>query len=76
MKEEDILRGVTINAAKALNKEEEWGCLNVGGKADITVLEWAEEGFLLMDKSENILESKEGYRCVMTVADGEVIYTR
>ena len=75
MKEKDIFRSVTSNAAKALGKEGEWGCLKVGGKADIAVLEWTDDGFSLTDKAGHVLESNEGYRCVMTVADGEVIYT-
>ena len=74
MSEEEIFRAVTSSPAKALGKENEWGCLTVGGCADIAVFDYIGEGFDMTDKSGNHIESKSGYRCVLTVADGEVVY--
>ena len=74
MAEEDILRSVTSQPAKALGKEGVWGSLSVGGPADIAVLEYTDEPFRLEDKAGNVLESSKGYRCRMTVADGVVVY--
>ncbi len=74
MNEEDIFRMVTSNPAKALGKENEWGYLYVGRRADIAVLEYTDEGFDLINKSGPQIKSEKGYRCVLTIADGEVVY--
>lgn len=76
MHEEDIFRAVTSTPAKALGKENEWGYLQIGRAADIAVLDYTDEGFDLTDKAGNRIASETGYRCVLTVADGEVIYKR
>ena len=74
MQEEDIFRAVTSNPAKALGKESEWGYLRVGHIADIAVLDYTDEGFDLTDKAGNHIKSPKGYRCVLTVSDGQVVY--
>ena len=74
MSEVEILRAVTSNPAKALDKENEWGHLSVVRCADIAIFDYTNEGFNLTDKSGNHIESETGYRCVLTVADGEVVY--
>ena len=74
MSEENIFKAVTSNAAKAFGKENEWGYLKVGRNADITVLDYTNEPFDLTDKAGNRLHSKTGYRCVLTVADGQVVF--
>ena len=74
MNEEDIFRAVTSAPAKALRKENEWGYLKVGRCADIAVFDYTDEGFELTDKAENYLASEKGYRCVLTLSDGEVVY--
>ena len=74
MREEDILRAVTKNPAKALGKEQEWGYLKIGGVADLAVLDVTDEGFSLTDRAGNHVESDEGYRCLLTVSDGQVVY--
>ena len=74
MREEDIFRCVTENPARALRKEDEWGLLAVGRCADIAVLEYTDEGFDLTDRAGNHIKSDTGYRCVLTVADGDVVY--
>jgi imidazolonepropionase-like amidohydrolase len=74
MQEEDIFRAVTSNPAKALEKESGWGYLRVGRIADIAVLDYTDEGFDLTDKAGNHIKSPKGYRCVLTVSDGQVVY--
>lgn len=74
MSENDIFRAVTSNPAAALGREEEWGYLKTGRQADIAVLDYTDEGFSLTDKAGNHIESKEGYRCVLTISDGQVVY--
>lgn len=41
---------------------------------DIAVIDYMNEGFELTDKAGNHIESEKGYRCVLSVADGEVVY--
>jgi len=33
-----------------------------------------DEGFSLTDKAGNHIERDKGYRCVLTLADGQVVY--
>lgn len=74
MCEDDIFRAVTSIPAKALGKEGQWGCLAVGGCADIAVLEYGNEPYSLTDKAGNTLEDTQGYRCKMTVANGVIVW--
>ena len=74
MKEEDIFRAVTQTPAKALGKAEEWGYLHVGKKADIVVLDYTHEAFSLTDRAGNCVCDEMGYRCVLTVVDGQVVF--
>ena len=74
MTEEDIFRCVTTSPAKALGKANEWGTLKIGGTADIAVFNYIDEGFSLTDNDGHHIESKKGYRCVLTVDDGQVVY--
>ncbi len=76
MKEEDVLKAVTSAPASSLKKQDEWGVLKVGRCADLCVLEYADEGFCLTDKSGNHIESDKGYRNILTVLDGEIVYRR
>lgn len=74
MNEEDIFRLVTSNPAKTLGKENEWGYLYVGRCADIAVLEYANERFDRTNKTGPQINNEKGYRCVLTIADGKVVY--
>ena len=74
MREKDIFRSATANPAKALGKDDEWGYLKVGRKADIAVFDYTDEGFDLTDKAGNHIQNTKGYRCVLTVSDGQVVY--
>lgn len=74
MSETDIFRAVTSTPAKALGRADEWGYMAVGRTADIAVFDYTDEGFDLTDRAGNHIESKNGYRCVLTVSDGQVVY--
>ncbi len=76
MKEEDILRAVTASPARALNKEAEWGHLAPGRAADLCVLELADEPFSLTNAAGHTVADSIGYRCHLTVADGQILYRR
>lgn len=73
MPEEAILKAVTSSPAKAVGKTD-WGILRIGGVADLAVLEHTEETYDLTDQAGNRLQDSWGYRCLLTVADGQVIY--
>ena len=70
--EEDIFKAVTSTPARVLGKE--WGCLKKGGCADIAVFDFTDEAFDLVDGAKNRLNSDLGYRCVLTISDGQVVY--
>lgn len=72
--DEDIFKAVTSNPAKVLGKENEWGYLKAGRTADISVFDFVDEGFDLTDNAGNRLNNNTGYRCILTVADGQIIY--
>lgn len=74
MSEIDIFRAVTKTPSKAFGKENQWGSLKVGGTADIAVLDYTDEGFDLIDNAGNRIKSEKGYRCLLTVLDGQVTY--
>ena len=74
MDEEDIFRAVTSSPAKVLGKESEWGYLKEGRCADIAVFDYIDEGFDLTDNVGNRLNSNIGYRCILTVVDGQVVF--
>ena len=74
MSTEDVFRACTSTPAIVLGKETEWGYLKEGRVADIAVLEYADEGYDLTDMAGNRVQSENGYRCVLTVADGQVVY--
>lgn len=74
MSEEDVFRAVTSAPANVLGMEKEWGGLSVGRCADVAVLDWTDEPFDLTDRAGNRAHSSTGYRCLLTIADGEVVY--
>ena len=72
MTEEAVFRGVTSAPADSLGRP--WGRLKVGCPADIALLNWEKEPFCLKDRAGNRLESELGYRCKLTVSDGNIVY--
>ncbi len=76
MAEQDIFKAVTSTPAKALGKQDAWGSLSVGRCADVCVLDYTDEGFALQDPMGNTVKSHVGYRNILTLADGEVVYRK
>ena len=74
MHEESIFRAVTSKPAMAFGMEGEWGYLKEGRCADIAVFDYTDESFHLSDKAGNQVSSPKGYRCVLTISDGQVVF--
>ena len=76
MSETDIFKAVTSAPARALKKENEWGVLKEGTKADIAVIKYTDNGYDLTDKVGNRVYSKQGYLCELTLVNGDIMYRR
>ena len=76
MSEEEILASVTSRAARALGLEAECGYLHVGRRADVAVLRICEICDKQTDRQKNVICLNKGYRCVLTIADGTIVYRR
>lgn len=74
MNEEAILRAVTSTPGRVLGQP--WGRLTVGGAADIAVLDYTREPFSLTDSEGNTASGDMGYRCMLTMKNGEVLFRR
>ena len=74
MSEIEIFKAVTTTPARALGMRDECGVLEVGRKADISVFDYSIEPFEMTDKEGNHTEGEKGYKCVLTLADGEIVY--
>lgn len=74
MSQTQVFKAVTANPARVLGKEQEWGFLKEGRCADIAVFDYTNEGFDMTDNAGNRIYSEKGYRCVLTVVNGQVLY--
>ncbi len=74
MSEEEIFRAVTVNPARALGREAQWGLLKEGRCADIAVFAQKKETFDLTDSAGNRVCGDKSYRCILTVTNGIVTY--
>ena len=74
MSEEAIFKAVTSSAAKLLDKENEWGYLKAGRMADLAVFDYTNEPFDLTDKAGNQVKNDLGYKCILTILDGQIVY--
>lgn len=73
--EAELLRAVTANAATAIGVADESGSLAVGRTADIAVLKYGKgNGFDISDRWGHRIQNENGYRCILTIADGQVAY--
>ena len=70
------LRLYIKNRLEHLEKENEWGSIKVGRIADIAVFDYTDEGFDLTDNAGNSLKSDMGYRCILTVCDGQIVFKK
>ena len=74
MRDEEIFKRVTSFAAEALDKGSRWGYLKVGRSADLAVFDYTNEPFDLTDKAGNQVKNDLGYKCILTVSDGQILY--
>lgn len=65
---EESISAVTINAAKALNKNNEVGSIEPGKKADFAVLDTEEYADIVYQVGKNIN--------IMTIKNGNIIYDK
>jgi len=66
MKIEEIINAVTINAAKALNREQSVGSIEIGKKADFAVFNTTDYSDIVYNIGRNLLSH--------TIKDGEIIF--
>lgn len=74
MNEEEIFKAITLNPATALGKENMWGRLKEGHIADVAVFDYADEIYDITDRAGNRISGNKGYRCVLTIVDGEILF--
>lgn len=72
--EESIFKCVTSTPAKVFGKEQEWGYMKEGRTADIAVIAYEDDLFDLTDENGNRVAWQKGYRCKLTIANGEVVF--
>jgi imidazolonepropionase len=68
MKIEEIINAVTINAAKALNREQNIGSIEIGKKADFAVFKSTDYSDIVYSVGRNLLSH--------TIKDGEIIFQK
>jgi len=68
MKIEEIINAVTINAAKALNREHNIGSIELGKKADFAVFNTNDYADIVYNVGRNLLSH--------TIKDGEIIFQK
>jgi imidazolonepropionase len=68
MKVEEIINAVTINAAKALNREKSIGSIEIGKKADFSVFDANDYSEIVYNVGRNLITH--------TIKDGDIIYSR
>lgn len=68
MKIEEIINAVTINAAKALNREQSVGSIEIGKKADFAVFNTTDYSDIVYNVGRNLLSH--------TIKDGEIIFQK
>ena len=74
MNETELMRAVTSCAARAAGFEAPVGYLRVGEAADVCVLDYGNYYGEMKDRNGRILEITQGYKCLLTVSDGDVVY--
>lgn len=67
MKFEEVINAVTINAAKALNREKITGSIEIGKQADFAVFDVKDYSEIIYNVGRNLIS--------YTIKDGEIIFT-
>ncbi|MFZ2322092.1 MAG: imidazolonepropionase [Ignavibacteriaceae bacterium] len=68
MRVEEIINAVTINAAKALDKETSIGSIEIGKKADFSVFDTKEYSDIIYSVGRNLISH--------TIKNGEIIFSK
>lgn len=68
MKFEEVINAITINAAKALNREKVTGSIEIGKQADFAVFDVNEYSEIIYNVGRNLISH--------TIKDGEIIYSK
>lgn len=71
---EEVIKTVTTNPAKALKKYGEIGCLKVGAKANITVIDRFKKDIIFEDVNGVKVEGKELLVPEITLIEGKIVY--
>ena len=74
MEFDDVLKGVTVNAAEIFGKPGDMGVLKVGTCADITVLSMENQKIEFTDKYNNKVVGERILKPMATVIDGRLLY--
>jgi len=67
MKFEEVINAVTINAAKAINREKVTGSIEIGKQADFAVFDVNDYSEIIYNVGRNLISK--------TIKDGEIIFT-
>lgn len=68
MRFEEIINAVTINAAKAINREKTVGSIEIGKKADFAVFNASDYSEIIYNVGRNLISQ--------TIKEGEIIYSK
>ena len=68
MKVEEVINAVTINAAKALNRQNSVGSIEIGKKADFAVFDVEDYSEIIYNVGRNLITH--------TIKDGEIIFQK
>jgi dihydroorotase len=71
---DDLVRRVTVNAARAVGAADRLGTLRPGAPADVAVLEIQDGTFDFVDTDGNHLTGTRRLRVLLTVRDGRIAY--
>ena len=74
MSTEDILKSVTLNAAKALGIEDKAGFIKAGMPADIAILDIKDMKGEIKDNWGNVTEGNKIFIPLLTMINGRIAY--
>lgn len=69
---QDVVRMTTVNAARAIGREDELGAIAAGREADITILDVVPGRFTFVDTTRNAFSGEYGIAPVHTIRAGEL----
>ena len=73
MSEAEVLRAVTSSAGLAIGKSE-LGTIEVGKTADVAVINYETAPFDFSSFTANGIKGDMGYKCYLTVSNGQIVY--